>query len=281
LIQIIKSALFGNFNNVEWVEIFVITSTQNSKVKYVRALQTKGRIRREENAFIVEGVRLVEEALKADWDARFIFFEKELNQRGQAILTEYSNRGVELLAVTPQVMRAAAETQNPQGLLAVLFIKELLFPESVDFIFIPDTVRDPGNMGAMLRTASAAGVQAVFVPPETVDIFSPKVVRSAMGAHFSLPMMRLTWSEIGERLVKSNLRIYLTDATEGMQYNQADFQQPTAIIVGGEAEGASAAAKQVAQARLRIPMPGGAESLNAAVATGVILFEVVRQRSTI
>ena len=256
----------------------MITSVQNRNVKYIRALQSQGRFRREEHAFVVEGIRLVEEALKADWDARLILFVEGLNQRGQSLLASYSERGAELQQVTQQVMRAAADTQAPQGLLAVLPIKELSVPEVVDFVFIPDSVRDPGNMGTMLRTAFAAGVDAVFIPPKTVDVYAPKVVRAGMGAHFHLPLRKLTWQEISHRFKNTLLKIYLADALAGRPYNQAEFQQPTAVIIGGEAEGVCEAAQKLAEERLRIPMPGGAESLNVAVAAGVLLFEVVRQR---
>lgn len=256
----------------------MITSTQNSKVKYIRALHTQGRFRREENAFVVEGIRLVEEALQADWDAWMIFFVEDLNQRGQALLSAYSDRGAQLLQVSHQVMRSASDTQSPQGLMAVLPIRDLPVPERMDFIFVPDRVRDPGNMGTMLRTAYAAGVDAVYIPPETVDVYAPKVVRAAMGAHFHLPLMKLTWQEIVNRFNNAALKIYLADALAGTPYNQVEFQHPTAVIVGGEAEGVSEAAQKLVEERLRIPMPGGAESLNAAVAAGVLLFEVVRQR---
>lgn len=258
----------------------MITSTQNPKVKYVRALQSQGRFRREENVCVVEGVRLVEEAIEADWDANFIFFEEGLNQRGEALVAVYSDRGAQLLQVSHQVMLAVSDTKTPQGLLAVLPIKELPVPDLVDFIFIPDGIRDPGNMGTMLRTALAAGVDAVFIPPETVDVYAPKVVRAGMGAHFHLPIRNLDWQEIDHRLISSKLKVYLADASAGKQYTQAEFKYPCALIIGGEVGGAGEQAQAMADEQVHISMPGDAESLNAAVAAGVLLFEVVRQRST-
>jgi TrmH family RNA methyltransferase len=256
----------------------VITSTQNPKVKYVRALQSQGRFRQEENAFIVEGVRLVEEAFNADWDAHFVLYSDGLNERGQTLVAAFSDRGTQILHVSHQVMQVASETRTPQGLLAVFPIHELQVAERLEFVLIPDAVRDPGNMGTMLRTAYAAGVDVVLIPPDTVDVYTPKVVRAAMGAHFHLPLRKLTWQQIGDRCEEIPLKIYLADALSGIPYNQADFRLPIAVIIGGEAEGVGGAAQQLAEERLRIPMPGGAESLNAAVAAGVLLFEVVRQR---
>ena len=257
----------------------MITSTQNPKVKYIRALQSQGRFRREESAFIVEGIRLVEEALKADWDARLILYSDSLNERGRALVAAFSDRGAQVLQGSHQVMRAASDTQTPQGLLAVLPFQELQVSETMDFVFVPDAVRDPGNMGTMLRTAFAAGVEAIFIPPDTVDVYAPKVVRAGMGAHFHLPIRNLTWQEIANRLRSSQLKIYLADASAGRRYTQAEFHQPCAIIIGGEAEGAGEVARNLADEHLHIPMMGNAESLNAAVAAGVLLFEVVRQRS--
>lgn len=257
----------------------MITSPRNPKVKYIRALQSQAQYRRKEKAFVIEGIRLIEEAIQADWDANLVFFEEGLSQRGGALVAAYSDRGAQLLQVTHQVMRAASDTQTPQGLLAVLPIKELPVPQVVDFIFIPDAVRDPGNMGTMLRTALAAGVDAVFIPPETVDVYSPKVIRAGMGAHFYLPIRNLDWKEIEHRIRNSNLKVYLADASAGKRYTQAEFQHPCALIIGSEAEGAGGVARHIADEQVHIPMPGDAESLNAAVATGVLLFEVVRQRS--
>ena len=257
----------------------MITSTQNPKVKYIRALQSHGRFRRQENAFIAEGIRLVEEALKADWDARMILYSEGLNERGQALVSAYSDRGAQVLQGSDQVMRAASDTQTPQGLIAVLPIRELQVSATMDFVFVPDGVHDPGNMGTMLRTALAAGVEATFIPPDTVDVYAPKVMRAGMGAHFHLPIRNLTWQEISDRLRMSQLKIYLADASAGRRYTQAEFQQPCAIIIGGEAEGAGELARNLADEYLHVPMLGDAESLNAGVAAGVVLFEVVRQRS--
>jgi TrmH family RNA methyltransferase len=148
----------------------------------------------------------------------------------------------------------------------------------LSFVFVPDQLRDPGNLGTMLRTAAAAGVQAVFCPPETADAFSPKVLRAGMGAQFRLPVHTLDWDAITSHLAL--LKVILADMEQGLPYTQADLRPPLALIVGGEAEGASAQAHRLASGFVHIPMPGGVESLNAAVAAGILLFEVVRQRSS-
>ena len=174
-------------------------------------------------------------------------------------------------------MRSASDTETPQGLQVALEWRAAPLPAPLDFVFIPDKLRDPGNLGTMLRTAAAAGVQAVLLPPETTDAFAPKVLRAGMGAHFRLPVQALVWEDMAGLI--SGLNIYLASAGEGLPYTQADFKIPLALIVGGEAEGASPQATRLSTARVHIPMPGGSESLNAAIAAGVLMFEVLRQRS--
>ena len=257
----------------------MITSVQNPKVHWVRGLQARSRARRSDQAFVIEGVRLVEEALAAGWIPELVFYTEALNERGQALVEEIQGRGVQVELVSDNVMQAASDTQTPQGILAVQRMISQPVPERFDFVFIPDGVRDPGNLGTILRTCAAAGVDAVFLPPGTVDPYSPKVVRSGMGAHFRLPFSSISWEDIISQLEPSGLRVYLAAAGEGQVYTQADFRLPLALIVGGEAEGAGEVAGKLAGERVHIPMPGGMESLNAAIAGGVLLFEVVRQRA--
>jgi TrmH family RNA methyltransferase len=254
----------------------MITSIQNPTVKWVRSLQADNRARRQEQAFVLEGVRLAEEALAANWEARLVMFTEDLSERGLAVLDGFRNQGSRLESATSQVIRSASDTETPQGILVVLEWRELPLPTGLDFVFIPDTVRDPGNLGTMLRTAVAAGVQATFVPPGTVDPLTPKVVRGGMGAHFRLPIHPASWEEIAVHV--KGMNIYLASASEGVAYTKANFLAPLALIVGGEAEGASLEARDLATVQVHIPMPGEVESLNAAVAGGILLFEAVRQR---
>jgi RNA methyltransferase, TrmH family len=256
----------------------MITSTQNPKIKWLRQLQSQGRVRRDEKVFVVEGVRLAEEAFKAGWKARMVFCTDDLNERGKVVAEGLAAQGAEFELVTESVMQAASDTQAPQGLLAALEWRALPISPILDFIFIPDRVRDPGNLGTMLRAAAAAGVQAVFVPPETADPFAPKTIRAGMGAHFRLPIRSMQWDEIASHLDK--LKVFLAAAEEGVVYTEADFHKPLALIIGGEAEGASSQAITLSNETVHIPMPGGSESLNAAVAGGILMFEIVRQRAS-
>lgn len=258
----------------------MITSTRNPKIQHVRALQGRRRTRRAAGSFVVEGVRLVEEALNAGWETELVLHSGDLKQRGQVLLRAFEERGTAIEAVSPHVMQAASDTKISQGILAVVQTRNLSLPERLDFAFIADGVRDPGNLGSILRSAAAAGVGGVLLPPGSVDPFSPKVVRAGMGAHFRLPILSLEWEQISELMQDHELYVYLAAARQGPAHTQADFHRPLALLIGGEAEGAGAQGQRLADECVHIPMPGGAESLNAAAAAAILLFEVVRQRQT-
>ena len=255
----------------------MITSTHNSKIQLVRGLLGRSKERGEAGAFVAEGVRLVEEALAAEWPFRFVLAGESLSKRGRALVTTLQARGMEVEIIANNLVKSVSETETSQGILAVLEASRLPVPPSLSFALILDQIRDPGNMGTLLRTAAAAGVQAVFLPPETAEAFAPKVVRAGMGAHFRLPIHALTWDEIRAHI--GGLQIHLADIDGAISYWQADFRSPLALIVGGEAEGASQPARELATSTVTIPMPGDTESLNAAAAGAILMFEVVRQRT--
>jgi RNA methyltransferase, TrmH family len=260
----------------------MITSTRNSKVQMVRALNTNAKARREAGVFVIEGVRLVEESLAHGWSPELVLYSEMVSQRGLQVVRIYRELGIHVEQVAPHVLKAAADTETPQGILAVLPFKQLPLPIEPGFILILDGMRDPGNLGTILRTAAAAGVEAVLMAPGSADPFAPKVLRSGMGAHFHLPIQSLPWEDIHEYLTpagsKTDIKVYLADAAGGLIYTDTDMKSPLALIIGGEAEGAGEYALSFAQERVKIPMPGEVESLNAAVAAGILLFEVLRQR---
>jgi TrmH family RNA methyltransferase len=179
--------------------------------------------------------------------------------------------------VTDKVMRALSDTVSPQGILAVVPFLELPLPENLWLVLVVDRVRNPGNLGTILRSAEAAGASQVILTPATVDVYSPKVVRGAMGAHFYLPIATgVSWSEIAEAL--EDRQILLAEAEGEKAYYEVDWTKPSTLIVGSEAKGASQEAEKLATERIVIPMQGKVESLNVAVAASVILFEAAQQR---
>jgi RNA methyltransferase, TrmH family len=255
-----------------------ISSPQNSKIRLVRALMGRRKEREENRAFVVEGVRLLEEAFSAGWQPQFVLFSEALSARGLETVEKYAGRGVEVDQAPPHLMDSIADTEATQGVLGVYSLPDPVTPAELDFLLVADRLRDPGNLGTLLRTAAAAGVQAAVVTPGTTDPFAPKVVRAGMGAHFRLPVISANWDEIDALRQKHNLKLYLADAEGGQPAWKLDLRKPGGLIVGGEAEGASPEARRCVDGIVTIPMPGEAESLNAAIAASIILFEFVRQR---
>ena len=256
----------------------MITSTQNPRIQWVRRLQGKSKHRQVENAFVIEGVRLIEEAQSANWGFRYIFFSETLGDRGKKLVDQFPGSETKLEHVSAKVMQAISDTKNPQGILAVLEMKSLPVPDQLDFVLILDRLRDPGNMGAILRTAAAANVQVVFLTTGCVDVYSPKVLRAGMGAQFRIPIQNKEWIGIKKQINNAVLKIFLAMSEGGVSYYEAEFQRPLALIIGGEADGASDEILQSVDSRVTIPMPGGGDSLNAAVAAGILLFEIAHQR---
>lgn len=255
----------------------VITSSQNPKIKLVRALLGRAKERREAGAFVVEGVRLLEEAVISHWGFQLVLYSEGLSERGTRLIEELKDQNVEIEKVESGLLQSLSDTETPQGILAVLQRKQLPIPNSPNFLLIPDQIRDPGNLGTLLRSATAAGVQAVLVPPETTDAYAPKVIRSGMGAHFRLPIHSVTWEQIEQQGKSANLQFYLAEMG-GRSCWETDLRHPLALVIGGEAEGASEEARRLADQQISIPMPGRMESLNAGVAGSLLMFEVVRQR---
>jgi RNA methyltransferase, TrmH family len=255
----------------------MISSSQNPIIKLARALTGHPKERREAEAFLAEGVRLVEEACAANWPFRFVLYSDELSERGKKLVEKLEDKKIEVEKVESRLLQLLSETETSQGILAVLSDSRIPIPESPNFILIPDSIRDPGNLGTLLRSADAAGIETVLIPPETTDAFAPKVLRAGMGAHFRLPMQSMNWDEIEQVCKSASLKVFLADMN-GQSCWEMDLRQPLALIIGGEAEGASEQARKLANAFVKITMTGKTESLNAAVAGSVLMFEVMRQR---
>jgi TrmH family RNA methyltransferase len=256
----------------------IITSTTNDSVKYVRSLHRR-RTRYQERAFIAEGVRAVEEGIKAGIQPAFLFHTPALLDlaRARSILSQAEERGGMIKAVSEPVMAIMADTVTPPGILAVFPMPVHAIPNPLTWALVVDGLRDPGNMGTILRSALAAGVELLITTVGTVDVYSPKVVRAAMGAHFRLNLgVAQTWRAIEDAL--QGMRLLVAKPREGAPYWAVDWRQPTALLIGGEAEGAGAKAEKLATGFVTIPMHEEVESLNAAVAASILLFEAARQR---
>jgi RNA methyltransferase, TrmH family len=256
----------------------MITSTQNPRIKAVRALQARRRAREQEGAFVIEGLHLAREAVAAQVAARLVLHTEDLDARGRGLVNSLAKLGAETESVSPAVMAACSGTEAPPGLIAIVQMPKLQPPARVDLALILDGLADPGNLGTMLRTALAAAVQQVLLTGDTVDPFNPKVVRAAAGAHFHLPMRAVTTTDLPPEV--EGLHLWLAEARSGMPHTQVDWRPPCALIIGSEAHGPSPAVWALPARPVHIPIVPDSESLNAAVAAGVLLFEIRRQRGT-
>jgi len=256
----------------------VISSSSNSKIQRIRGLINHRQDREQQHAFVVEGVRLVEEALISGWTPELVCFTSHLSNRGRQAVEGFRKTDAEVVEIEPHVMDQVTGTETPQGLLAVFQMRALPTPVTPNFFLIADNLRDPGNLGTLLRSAAAAGVQGVLLSPGTTDPFSPKVLRAGMGAHFRMPVWQRSWQEIQVFCKANNLSVLLAEADNGAACWDLDLKVPLALMVGSEAEGASQPARTITTQSITIPMPGRSESLNAATAASILLFEVVRQR---
>jgi len=254
----------------------MITSTSNQRVQWVRTLQSKRRARMREGLFIIEGTRLANEAVSSRSPAKLVLYTDAVKQGEQRLIEELINLGAEAEEVSERVMKACSDTESPQGLLAVLPILSSTPPDKLSLALVADRISDPGNLGTILRTAQAVGVEAVFLSPGTVDPYNPKVVRGAMGAHFHLPIIQEQISEIEEHL--GGVDVWVAEIGLGPPYYDVDWHKPSAIVIGSEAHGPSDEFRSIAQGSTHIPMQDSTESLNASVAAAVILFEIVRTR---
>jgi TrmH family RNA methyltransferase len=272
----------------------MIDSPSNSIVRDLRALQTP-KARKEQKRFLVEGVRLVRDALAAGWGPASLLYDPASLKRtkmGTELLYAISEprlldnyRGA-IQEASDRAIAAASSTQHSQGVVASFHIREWELPgagKDMPLVLICDDVQDPGNLGTILRAAEAAGVSAVLLTRDCVDLYNPKVVRAGMGAHFRLPAFpEQDWSQvkaISGKLGVDLQRLFATEAEAAQSYDEIDWRLASALIISNEAHGLSEDAREVAQGGLvSIPMLGDTESLNAAMAATVVLFEAARQR---
>ena len=254
----------------------MISSTSNGQVKQVIALQTKAKIRREQGLFVVEGLRLTGE-VPADRLEKLYVTEEFLEEHPDSV-----KRSAEI--VTEQVLRAMSDTQTPQGILGVVrqqeySIEEMCRDKKEPLLLILENIQDPGNLGTMMRTAEAAGVDGVIMSRDTVDIYNPKVVRSTMGAIFRLPFAYVdSLDEVMRRCKELGITTYAAHLGGKNNYDKENYQRGSAFLIGNEGNGLTDHLANQADVFVKIPMAGKAESLNAAVAAAVLVYEAARQR---
>lgn len=238
-------------------------------------------MRERERVFLVEGPRIIADALNAGARPEVLFYAPARSGPLEARIVERAqDLGVRLVPISEDLLEFIAETVTPQAVLGIFPMQRLPFrlPEREPaLLLLLDRLQDPGNLGTLLRSALGAGAHAVLLMPETVDPYNPKVVRAAAGAHFRLPMQELTPASLQEwaRFVPQRV---IADPHAPLPYDAIDWTVPSLLVIGSEAHGTSEMVERVATHRVAIPLRGGLDSLNAAVAGSIILFEAARQR---
>ena len=264
-----------------------LTGSQNPIIKEVRALKNKSS-RDEKGLFFIEGARFVAEALKEELEIRYIIVSEAFSSAGGSgeLLKKIAESSFNSYVVPDSLFDSISDTRTPQGILAVLDmkrkqLKDAAFEETTHdgLIVILDSIKDPGNMGTIIRTADAAGCTAVIVPEGCVDVFNPKVLRSTMGSIFHVPVYYSSSITEAMNIVGDAGFLLCASHLEGsVSIYETDLSGNVALIIGSEAEGISSETAENADILIRIPMEGRAESLNASVAAGVMIFEVMRQK---
>ncbi|GCE04522.1 TrmH family RNA methyltransferase [Dictyobacter aurantiacus] len=272
----------------------LITSPSNPRISKLQTLHT-ARGRKKSGSFLLEGPHLLETLLDAQLWPYEVYYQPALLQRtpeGAALLERLLRASSShLIEVSERVIEALGDAQTSQGVVSVLPL-DALDPVSIQrrrrssvrpCLLILDDIADPGNMGTILRTALAANVERVLLTPHCVDYYSPKVVRSAAGAHVSLPVeVNLSWEAIADRVARhcgEPPRVLLAEAGCDQLYYMQDLVHPFALIVGNEAHGPGQQAHELSTLSISIPLANEVESLNVAMATGIILYEAVRQQA--
>lgn len=262
-----------------------IISVQNPRVKQWSQLLTK-KGRDNQNKFILEGIHLLQEALKAEIKLETVLYDKNVGipQELRPYLSEQGE--VEQIAVSKEVLAKVTDTKTPQPVLAVApqlqYSSEVVLEnrhEKSGLVVVVDGIQDPGNLGTIIRAADAAGASGVILGQGTVDLYNPKTIRSTMGSLFHLPIIQAgLLTTILEKASAQGIQIVSTSLSASQSCYELDFTLDTWIIVGNEGDGVSAEVSRLATQEVIIPIRGQAESLNVAMAATILLYEGLRQR---
>jgi TrmH family RNA methyltransferase len=260
----------------------IITSNQNLLIKEIKALEIR-KNREDKGLFIAEGLRFVEEAIKENALIDKIVVSNAFleSKSGSDIMGNIHNIGVSFLLVSDKIFKEISDTQSPQGILAVIRKKDAALLETINGnnkIVMLESLQDPGNMGTIIRTADAAGMTGIILSKGCVDVYNRKVLRSTMGSIFHLPIHQThDFISTINQLKAKGIKVYAAHLDGSIDYYYMDDCQNTAIIIGNEANGISDEAAKAADCLVRIPMSGKSESLNASVAAGILMYEVLRK----
>ena len=260
----------------------LLSSTKAPLVRRIRALAARS-TRDAEGRFILDGVRLIEEALAANVPLEVCVYDPtapRASSRLAALLETLRDRGVRLVPAAPHVIAAASQVETPQGIVAVAGFPQTAPAAALDdaalLLVVADAIQDPGNLGTIVRVADAAAATAVAITGTAADPHHPKTVRATMGSLFHLPVFEMATEALIGALWDRAVRVLVADQRGATEYSSADYRPPIALVFGSEAVGPDPRWIAAAAAMLRIPIHGRAESLNVAMAAGLLLYEARR-----
>lgn len=256
----------------------MITSTTNKKVKQLVALSQKSKERRETDSFIVEGPKMFLEAPKS-W-IKEVYLSESFEKKC-SFLEALKDIGYE--TVSDEVFRKISDTKTPQGILSVLkqphYTMDVLLKSRTPLLVVLEDIQDPGNLGTIFRAGEGAGIDGVIMTKETADLFNPKVIRSTMGSIYRVPYLYTDdLQETLKLLHKKGVATYAAHLEDSVSYDEADYTRPAAFLIGNEGNGLKRETADAATQYIKIPMLGQVESLNAAVATSILMYEAAKQR---
>ena len=259
--------------------INIIKSKDNDKIKYTKSLlKTKGR--NKEKKFIIEGYRILTLALECDAKLEYVFINEdfEKKQDHKVLLEELENKNIKIYKTSNKIFSEMVDTENTQGILAVLRYKERDLVNNINqddkFVLILDRIQDPGNMGTIIRTADSAGVDAIILLKGSVDIYNPKVIRSTMGSIFDMNVIHATQEEALRILKLKKFDIVSSYLDTNNYYNTVEYNYKTALVIGNEANGINEELVSKSDVLVKIPIYGKAESLNAAISSAILMYEI-------
>lgn len=255
----------------------IIQSRNNALIKHAKKLKDK-KYRIENKSFIVEGFRFVEEALKSSFDVENVFVSEDTlkNKYTESIISLIEGN-TKVYCVNNIIMKDICNTETPQGIAAIVKMKEYSLQNKEGFYVFVDRIQDPGNLGTIIRTAHAAGAVGVLYSRGTVDIYNEKTLRSTMGSMFYLPIIEDSKLELLSTLKNSGFKVIVSSLDTEKNFFDVNLKDKIVICVGNEGNGLSEAVYLYADEKVKIPMPGGAESLNASIAASIMIYEALRQ----
>ena len=256
-----------------------ISSKDNERVKYTKSL-LKSKNRQKESKYIIEGYRILTLAIECNADLDYVFINEDFENKKEHLdfLKILEKKNVKIYKTTNKIFKELVDTENTQGILAVVGFKNRDIDNNINdshkFVLILDRIQDPGNMGTIIRTADAAGVDAIINLKGCVDIYNPKVIRSTMGSIFDMNIIQSTQDDTLRVLKEKGFEIVSSYLNTDNYYNTVNYKDKVALIIGNEANGVNDELIKESDTLVKIPIYGNAESLNAAISSAILMYEI-------